>query len=170
MSETQSPCVSCQRPKAQLRCGLCEERVCKRCVQEQAGDAFSFLSPVPPALAHLSYCPACYDREVAPARDRYDETMELARGVYFFFTTQKRHIHLIRKAPQAVKVENCPDRDETILRLAFRAAQGGYNAIIEGEVTSEKVRNEGWQTSRWRGRGVPALVDAAKLDRDDALE
>ena len=48
-------------------------------------------------------------------------------------------------------VKDCPDRDETIMRLAFFAAQRSSNAVIQVEVTAEKVRNGAYQTSKWSG-------------------
>jgi hypothetical protein len=65
-----------------------------------------------------------------------------------------------------VTVKDVPDRDEAILRLAFLAAEEGFNAILDVNVKSEKVRNEGWQKMRWSGSGLPVGVDAAKIERD----
>lgn len=163
-------CISCQRPKATLNCGLCEQTLCKRCQIHLPEDAFAYEPDRAAALSHIRYCPPCYDAEVAPVLATYEETLERARGVFFFFTTQRKPIHLIRRAQQAMKVESCPDRDETILRLGYLAAKQGFNAVIEGEVVAMKVRNEGWQTSRWSGRGFAAQVDAERLERDAALD
>jgi hypothetical protein len=57
------------------------------------------------------------------------------------------------------------DRDEALLRLAFFAAQGNYNSLVDVELTSEKVRNGGYQTLKWRGVGVPVHVNKKRLFR-----
>lgn len=92
--------------------------------------------------------------------------MERAKSVYFFFTTQKMNLlPLLGKAKEGISVKNCADRNETILRLAFLAAQLNYNAVILAEVKSEKIRNEGYQKSSWSGVGVPANVDAERIEK-----
>jgi hypothetical protein len=128
-------------------------------------DAFAFREKVPAELGHTRYCGACHAAHVAPALDAYAETMERAREVFIFFKTQKHPPIALRKAAAPARVTGCPDRDETILRLAFRAAEGGFNAVLGTEVVSEQVRNEGWQKSVWRGTGTPVEIDVAKLER-----
>ncbi len=91
--------------------------------------------------------------------------MEQAREAYIFFTTQKNPPPVVSKSKERLQVSECIDRDETILRLAFQAVRLGFNAVLETHVVAEKVRNAGYQKSAWRGTGVPAMVDADKLER-----
>jgi len=165
---TDSVCISCRKPasKGSKSCGLCEEPVCKDCVQFLEASTFSFLSELPPELSHTYYCSNCYGTTVEPALTTYEETMVQARDVFIFFTTQKRAPTVIKKAIAPVRVDSCDDRDETILRMAFLAAQQGHNALLNTEVEVKKVRNAGYQKSDWRGVGTPATVDASKVERD----
>ncbi|MEO7165141.1 MAG: hypothetical protein ABI041_19645 [Bdellovibrionia bacterium] len=126
---------------------------------------FAFLTEIPEELTHLSYCYPCYSTTVEPALETYNQTMELAKNVYFFFTTQKRTPPVIKRSREKIKVADCMDRDETILRLGFQAASQGFNAVVEADVTSVKVRNKSYQKSVWSGVGFPATVDGAKVDR-----
>jgi uncharacterized protein YbjQ (UPF0145 family) len=160
-------CVSCGKPKAVLNCDVCQDPVCKKCDQILARDTFSFLPVVPEALSHMHYCNNCHDSIVAPELEAYDEVMEQAKAVYVFFTTQRKEIPLIRKEREVLKVKDCDDRDETILRLAFLSAKQGFNAIIEVEVNAEKVRDGAYQTSRWSGKCVAAMVDGQKVELQD---
>jgi hypothetical protein len=161
-------CSSCRKPKAALKttylCGLCRQMSCKECTQFLGGDAFSFLEKVSEDLRHSTYCQACYDDKVAPELSVYGQAMERAKQVYVFF---KKHgyLRLIRRSKQMLKVRDCKDRDEVILRLAFFAAQQSYNSLIEVELTQEKVRNFGYQKSNWSGTGFPADVEPEKEDR-----
>ena len=167
MSETsQNQCVSCRKPKASKKCGLCEGDVCKSCLQFIEPTTFSFLPELPPELSHTHYCSGCYGSTVEPALVSYGETMELAKTVFVFFTTQKRRPTTLKRGLEQVRVVACADRDETILRMAFLAAREGHNAIVETEVDCKKLRNEGYQKSEWRGVAFPATVDASKLDRE----
>src|SRR5690606_7251136 len=114
-------CISCRRPKATLQCGLCEEPLCKSCDEFLAAGTFSFLEKIPSELTHTHYCSNCHRDHVEPALASYNETMDHARGVYIFFTTQRTQPPIVKKSSNGVRVEGCDDRDETILRLAFRA-------------------------------------------------
>ena len=164
-----SRCVACLRPRATLECGLCSGGLCRDCSVFLETGSFSFLEVVPDELTKTYYCQRCYDAQVAPVLDSYSATMERAKSVFIFFKTQRKPIPLIRKTNDVLRVVTCPDRDETILRLAFRAAEKDFNAVIDADVTCEKVRNEGYQKMNWRGTGHPAAVDEAKMARNDLL-
>lgn len=160
-------CISCRRPKGDRACGLCTEPVCRDCAQFLEEGTFAYLPEIAPELKHSFYCQSCYSQTVEPELERYRETLERAREVFFFFDTQKRPVQLLSKGTAQAVVQECEDRDDTILRLGFIAAQQGFNAIIDAQVLNEKVRNHGWQKTRWRGRGWPANVDAERLERHD---
>ena len=161
-------CISCRKPDPQYDCGVCGEGICKKCEEFLEVGSFSFLEKVPATLTHSHYCPACYQAEVAPALERYNETMEAARAVFVFFTSHKRPPHAVRLGQEKIRVENCDDRDETVLRLAFLAAERGGNALIDAEVVSEKLRIRGgaYQTSRWKGSAFAATIDESRLRED----
>jgi hypothetical protein len=164
--EEKQECISCRKLKADRQCGLCEGSVCRGCAEFLEEQAFAFLAKRPEELSHSFYCSPCFDSVVAPQRSEYEETLERARQVYVFFSSQKRHIPTLGQAQTEVRVDHCADRDETILRLGFRAAELGFNAIQKVEVTAKKVRNAGYQTSDWCGSGLPVKVDPVRIDRD----
>lgn len=161
-------CVVCRRPKATHSCGLCESAVCKNCRQILESDTFAFLSTVADDLTHTTYCPPCFDEKVAPAVDSYNEILERAKKVYVFFTAQKKEIPLLKKSKETLHIKDRPDRDEVIFRLGFLAAERSFNAIIEVDVTSEKLQHGRHQKSNWRGSAVPAQIDSEKMDRRDS--
>ncbi len=160
-------CVGCGKPKAVLNCEVCDDALCKKCDQILDPSTFSFLPKIPAELSHLHYCGNCFDSIVAPELHNYNEVMDRAKKAFVFFTTQRKETPLIKKAREVLKVENCLDRDETILRLAFFAAQDDYNAVIDVEVNSVKLRDGAYQTSRWSGKAVAAQIDAHKVDLQD---
>jgi len=160
-------CSSCLRKIASeknFRCGICESLLCKDCAQFQEESFFSFFKEVPKTLSHPIYCASCYAQEVEKAKGPYLELLEKAKEVYVFF--EKRAVPLIRRSKTKVSVEGCPDRDETLLRLAFFAAEQSFNALVEVELTSEKVFNHGYQSLMWSGSAHPAQVRAASLDEN----
>ncbi len=154
---TKQLCPSCHRPKASTHCDLCHEWLCKDCAQFLAASTFSFLREIPEILSHFTYCGLCYDKKVAPELETYTEIMNRAREVHLFYKNE-RDVPLIHRSRKIVSVQNCPDRKETLLRLAFFAAQQSYNGLVNIEVTSEKVKTSGYQTTIWAGTGYPAKV------------
>lgn len=164
MTETRE-CIDCRKTKIARDCELCGEPVCKACLQIREEDSFFYEPEVAPERSHLYYCGGCYDEWITPALGEYQETLEAAKKVFVFFKTQKKAIPLISKSKESFRVPECPDRDETILRLAFMAAKNGQNAIVETDVVSEKVRMGAYQTSKWRGTAFGATIDAARMDR-----
>lgn len=156
-------CIACRSPKADTPCGICESPICRNCRIFLDKDAFLFQAELEADLKHSFYCPNCYDEKVAPPLAQYNQDVETARGVFVYFTTAKRKVPTLKKSLIKVKVENSPDRDQTILKLAFQAVKQGFNAIIETEVVSAKVRNEGYQKSAWSGKAIPVMVDAVRM-------
>ena len=73
----------------------------------------------------------------------------------------------MKRAAKPFRVDDCTDRDETLMRLAFLAAKADFNALLDVDIVAKKVRNFGYQTSQWQGIGVPARVDREKLEREE---
>lgn len=161
-------CSSCLQPKASLKnnfhCGLCENLLCKDCIQFVEESSFSFWKVVPDELKRSTYCGVCYDQKVVPAKESYSEIMERAKQVYVFF--KKQHIPLIHRSKTPVTVQDCPDREEALLRLAFFAAEQSFNALVDAKLVSEKVFVSGYQSLSWSGTAFPAQVRTASLERD----
>jgi hypothetical protein len=163
-------CCNCRSPKTEEKCELCGEDVCRTCLRRLSTDAMAFEKIRPEKLRFSRYCDRCYGQEVEPVLEQYEGLVERAKDIIFISKAYRGQVFALKKASKPVEVTECPDRDETVMRLAFVAAKEGYNAIVEAEVTSKKVRNQGYQKSVWSGRGVPATLDEAKLNRDAYLE
>lgn len=164
-----STCATCFKSKANLTCGICNDTICKKCTQFVDEDAFSFLKTVPAELAHGTYCNLCFDSKVAPEKARYDEMMEAARNIMVFMKKQAKETRLIKRYEPDVVVEDCADEAETLLRLAFFAAQLKYNSLIDVQITPKKVKQGQYQTTVYCGTGIPAHVSEAKLIKDRSL-
>ena len=158
-------CSSCRLPKANLECECCQAMQCKACVQKLKKNSFSFLVPIPKDLSHHIYCGQCYDQKVAPALAAYEETMQKAKNVNVFFKTQSEETRLMRRSEKPIVVIDCDDKDETLMRLAFMAAQSKFNTLIDVVITPEKIRMQAYQTTKWKGTAVPLLVDETKLKK-----
>ena len=165
-----STCCICQKPKATLECGICKEALCKYCAQFLEDDAFSFLAQIPPELAHGTYCNPCFDAKVAPELASYQETMERAKNIHVFEKDQGKETRFFKRLEETLKVENCADRNETVLRLAFFTVKAGFNTLIDVDVDYAKVRNGSYKTHVWNGSGIPTHVDEARLNRKSRFD
>jgi hypothetical protein len=153
-------CISCRKDKALLKCGLCECDVCKYCAQLQPEDSFSFLPDAGPELKHSVYCIPCFDQHVAEKWEDYQQTIEEAKNLQIYLSNQGKETRLIKRKVRPIKVTNCDDHNETILRLAFQAVKSGHNALVDVNVTSVKVRVNGYQSSVWSGTASPVNIAA----------
>lgn len=111
---------------------------------------------MPAGLEAGSYCPQCFETRVRPEIEAYEQKLERARNMNVFLKKQGKEVVHLRRAQFPVKVENCEDRDEAILRLAFLAAEEGYDTIIGVDLTTTKVRDNSYQKTLWSGVGTPA--------------
>lgn len=158
------PCGSCKSTKARLQCGVCELPLCRTCAQFLERNSFHLLLPdIPAELLHETYCPSCFVSKVAPALHEYEENVNQARAVLVFTRSRGDETRVVRSSEKKIRVEDCSDEKETLLKLAFIAARKKYNALLDVEFSSRKIRNGGYQTSLWNGTGIPARVDASKF-------
>ena len=123
------------------------------------------MSKIPKELTLGNYCPLCFQEKIAPQKAHYDDLMEKAKDVYFLTKAYPGYVRVLQRHTKRVSVEKCDDRRETIMRLAFFAAELGFNAVIESEVNSSKSRNSGYQSSIWIGSAMPANIDGDQLER-----
>ena len=163
---TSSNCSTCNKPKANLICGICGDSLCKKCTQVVDENYFSFLLKVPKDLAHTAYCGTCFDQKVSPEIAKYNELMVAAKNTIVFMKAQFKETRLVKRFEDPVRVVDCADHDETILRLAFQAAAKKYNAIIDVDIISKKVKTGNYQTTVFSGTGIPANVREDKLIKD----
>jgi hypothetical protein len=149
-------CSVCGK-KSKKQCHLCGEATCKKCGHDIGKDYFTFLDPVPEDLAHGYYCHNCFTNKVSPTYDTYNEILNRAKDMDVYF--KKKHskeVHFFKKASSKITVTDRPDYDEMILNIAFLAAKGNYNTIINVETSSRKIHDGSYKIILWSGSGIPA--------------
>jgi hypothetical protein len=122
------------------------------------------MGEIPQDLSHGQYCLACWASKIQPALRRYNETMRRAKEVLILDTPRRRPLVILKKFDEPLCVEECQDREETVLRLAFKAAELECNSVIKAKITYTKVRNAGYQKMMWQGTGIAATLDSRNLD------
>ncbi len=158
-------CTICQKPKAKLECGLCKEPICKGCTQFVDENFFSFQKEIPKDLAFTTFCGTCFNLTIEPAIENYEETMQKAREVSLFYKDQGKETRRMVRAEKPIVIENCLDKDELILRLAFRAAEESFNTLVDVDLVSQKVKQGNYQHLIWKGTAVPISLEPEKLKR-----
>ena len=162
-------CCVCQKSKTTLVCGVCGQDVCKACTEFLEPDSFSFLKNPPDYLKTPSYCATCFTHTVSPDLARYQETMEKAKNINVFEISQGKETRLVKRKEAQLKVVDCADKNETILRLAFWAAELGFNAIIDVDLKGRKVKDGRYQHTMWTGTAIPANINDKQLVKDRSI-
>ena len=162
-------CCVCQKSKAGLTCGLCKETVCKSCTEFLDSDNFAFLTKKPEHLETGAFCLTCFNNTVSVELSEYDAKVEKAKNILVFDNTQGKETRLFKRLEPAIKIEQCDDKNETVLRLAFMATELGFNAIIDLDLRSKKVKDGKHQHLIWSATAIPTNVDESKLLKDRSL-
>lgn len=156
-------CKNCRKPKAPYLCGICQEHTCKSCTHFLDESTFSFLRKVPVELSHTSYCPSCFDEKVATPLSAYEAMMEKARDVMIFTKDETKKTGHIKRREDILKVEECEDEQETILRLAFLAAQEGFNCILDVSISTRKIIVGSHKKTVFSGTARPVTIDPKEI-------
>lgn len=156
-------CTTCRRPKGAFTCGPCGTAVCKKCAHFVRESTFSFLEKAPANILHDTYCGGCFTEIVATALQAYESTMDQAKSIRVYLKNQGEETRLIKRSEKPIVIADCADREETLLRLAFIAAQRNFNTLVDVQIVAKKSRTEVYQTLRWQGSGVPVRLEGKKL-------
>lgn len=151
-------CKTCRKPKANFQCGICQEHVCKSCAQF-LNDSFSFLKKIPADLSHTTYCSNCFDEKVAAPLEAYNTTMEAAKEVMVFTKDQIKSTAHLKRREEPVTVEHCEDEQETIVRLAFFAAEKHFNCLLDVDVSYRKIIVGSHKKTVFSGTAIPTTID-----------
>ncbi len=116
---------------------------------------------------HKTFCGPCFTTRIAPELEAYERTLERAKAVFVYSKGQGEETRLMKRTEKPLRVADCQDREEVLLRLAFLAAHAYYNALIEADIFSKRLRNAGYQTSVWQGTAIPTRVDTDRINRQE---
>lgn len=168
-SQTNSGCCAiCQSKKTPYNCGVCNDSLCKSCVQFLPETAFQFLTNRPSELSHSTYCTVCFDQHVSTPLANYETTLAQAQEILVFDKTQGKETRFVKRLEKPVSVEGVDEQDVT-MRLAFIAVEKNYNALVDVDIKAVKVRDGAYQTMAYSAKAIPANVNDRKLMKDRSL-
>lgn len=149
-------CLTCKKNQTALRCKSCNEASCKHCVHFIDEDLFELVSLLPEDLRNSTFCKNCYNQGVAERLSHFTDLAEKAKNVNVFTKVQTKETRRIKRIASPVKVQDCEDREETLLRLAFLAAEKGYDTLVDVDIKSKKVGDgKRYKKLVWIGSGIP---------------
>jgi hypothetical protein len=158
-------CQACQKNKSIFACVSCGCGVCKSCVEFVQREQFLLADPPPIEIREGTFCGRCFDEKVAAELTRYEETTERAKNVFVFYKDEHKITHYFDRGKIPVSVKDCEDKEDVLMKLAYKAASQDCNAMIETEVIGDKVRKGAYQTTNWSGSCYPISVDPRKLKK-----
>jgi hypothetical protein len=162
-------CTTCGKSKALLSCGVCTVSVCKHCAQILEEESFSFLDVQKPEMLQTTFCNTCFDEKIAPDLMDYQQTMEAAKNIEVFFKDQGKETRLMKRIDVVFSIVDCPDRNEAIMRLAFKAVKMGFNSVIDVDIVAKKVKMGAYQTHSYKATGVPSNVRPENVVHDRSI-
>ena len=61
----------------------------------------------------------------------------------------------MRRVEKPIKIIECDGREETLMRLAFLAAEKGYDTLVDVNIKSIKTGQNSYKKKMWSGSGIP---------------
>lgn len=156
-------CKTCRKPKATFECGLCHECSCKSCTEFTDENTFSFLTKVSDELKHTNYCIACFNEKVRDPLNEYNDTMEKAKEIIIYSKEQSKLTRFLKRKEDPLKVENCEDEQEALLRMSFFAVQAKFNCLIDVILTTKKIVIGSHKKTMYSATGVPINIDPNEI-------
>ena len=158
-------CVYCSSKKTPFCCELCGAVSCKGCTVRLDFEKNPSLARIPSLVGREIICASCFDAHGAEAQARDRDLESRAKETYFLTKNFRGNVRISRRHTKRVSIEGCADRRDCILRLAYFAAELGFNAIIDAELESKKIVMGRYQSAEWRGSALPATIDGEHLER-----
>lgn len=166
---TTAGCSHCGKKKSPYQCGVCNDTLCKSCVQFMPDGAFQFLTFRPKEISHNWYCSVCFDQNVGTALVTYEEIAARAKGVSVFDISQGKETRFVKRLEKPIVIESGLDQHDITMRLAYMAAEKNFNSLVDVNIKATKVRDGSYQTTAYSGTGIPTNVDDRKLMKDRSL-
>ena len=159
----QAECEICLSEKTALKCKICDQFSCKHCTEFVDDTVFEFQDLLPENLRDSAFCPNCFEDQVQTELTPYIATMELAKEVNVYGKEQGKETRLMRRVTKQIKVTECGEREEAYMRLAYIAAQQGFDTIADVSIVSRKVNLGGrYRRLVWDGSATPIDTNKRK--------
>ncbi len=167
-------CGSQHYKKMIYNCDVCFALLCKNCVVMHDEAAFEWSKEVQAMFAKLNaqdFCADCSTKHAKPLLELQEQRLAEAKELPYFSKAYRGRLPIEEEHDELVTIDEAPDRQTLLLRLAVRAVELGYNAMSHVVLKSHKVRHghdRGYQTMAWTGTCRPVNADLSRLPTEDA--
>lgn len=111
---------------------------------------------LPDDIQNKTFCMNCYNQGISDRLNHYVEIVEQAKQINVFTKNQTKETSRIKRTEPPLRVVNCSDKEEALLKIAFMAAEKGFGTIVDVELKSEKVgKGKTYKKLVWTGSGIP---------------
>ncbi|MBT4763182.1 MAG: hypothetical protein HOO06_15925 [Bdellovibrionaceae bacterium] len=148
-------CIVCCTNKTAILCDSCDQHSCKHCCYFIDEDSFELFKFLPDSMRGKAFCPNCYNDNVADELEQFQEALIRAKDVDVYGVEQSSETRLMRRTAKLLKVQDCDDRKEALMHLAFSAARDGFKTIVDVDLKSTKVGKGTYKKLIWSGTAVP---------------
>ncbi len=149
-------CSVCCSTKTALTCNTCNMGSCKKCAYFIDESEYEFLALFNEKPDGEIYCPNCYNDNIEPVLDKYNEILDLAKDVNAYVGNSDLRARAIRRIEKPVKIEDCLSREDALMRLGFLVAQKGFDTMVDVSIVSKKVGGaKRYKKLVWSGTAVP---------------
>ncbi len=162
-------CSVCGKSRAPLVCGCCHQMICKSCTDFLEADEFYLLDKNPLNTDDKAFCQVCYQEKVLPEMQKYQDLVALAKNIQVFMKNQSKETRLIPRLEKTLRVENCKEPEEVMMRLAIMAVQKKLNALIDMDIVGKKVKDGSYSTTIFSGSAVPAEFNDRRVVKDRSI-
>ena len=170
MTTQKKQCSFCSSYKNTMDCSHCQDVCCKACLTFVETDQdFQFDSELSNKHKNQSYCPTCSAQVLATDLNLYEDTLQRAKEILVFDISQSKETRLLSRKEKPIKIFNEQDRQVITLKMAYKAAQLGFNAIIDCDIKAKKIRDGSYQTTAYDGSCIPTQVSDNKLIKDRSI-
>lgn len=159
MKKTCEVCLTAETP---LTCEKCKKPSCKNCSVFMDEDCFEIFELLPEHLKHKTYCPQCYNESIADDLAKYEEILERAKNINTYDISQSSETRLMKRTEKPIQVSNCHDTKEALMHLALKAAEKGFNTLLDVNIKSEKSNEKSYKKKTYSGTAVPINLDVSK--------
>lgn len=121
------------------------------------------MSKVPENLKHTTYCSPCFDEVVSAPLDEYNATMDKARDIIIYNKDQSKLTRFLKRKEAPYQVENCEDEEEALMRMSFKAAQSGFNCLIDVQFNTKKIIVGSHKKTIYSATAVPITIDPNEI-------
>ncbi len=151
-------CVLCQSPPPLVQCENCRRSICKSCREILEPEAYAYHPKPPKIFRGKIFCYPCFDAEIRPELEKYEQLVERAHELPKHKKGQKNLMKIRKREQIAETVKDFREEGQAIFQLQVLAVYQNFDAVCDLETSFKKVRKHGYEHKEWSAKGHFCLL------------